>query len=139
MDKELQKDIALKCLEQLKIYGPYVRKFQSKATLPCFFENYAGFYADQEPELWSKVKEVEEEFGCLVYAITHERFEFGDCWSMLCTSKGCSEVEDHLTRCHKANKSFYAYAYVWNQTNEHLSEFGDIAVQCFGGGIRRIG
>lgn len=134
-----QKDVALKCLEKLNIYEPYVRKFQSKQTIPCFFENYAGFYADQEPELWKKIKEVEAEYGCLIYAITHEHLDFGNCWSMLCISNGCTEVEDHLSRSRKANKSFYAYAYVWNQTNEQLSEFGDVVVQVFGGGIKRIG
>jgi hypothetical protein len=34
---------------------------------------------------------------------------------------------------------FYAYAYVWNKSDDLLSEFGDIAVQALGGGIRRIG
>jgi hypothetical protein len=134
-----QKDIAIKCLEKLNIYGPYVRKFQSKKTIPCFFENFGGFYADQEPELWSKIKEVEDEYGCLVYAVTHECFEFGECWSMLCVSKGCDTVEDHLSRCCEGSKAFYAFAYVWNKTNEHLSEFGDVVVQSFGGGIKRVG
>ena len=31
-----------------------------------------------------------------------------------------------------------AYAYVWNKKDEWCSEFGDIIVQSFGGGIRRI-
>jgi hypothetical protein len=132
-----QKEVAVACLEQLRIYSPYIRKFKSKAGIPCFFENFGGFWADQEPELWNKIKEVEEEFGCLVYAITHEYFDFGECWSMLCTSDGCDEVEDHLTNY--THNVHYAHAYVWNKTNEHLSEFGDVMVQAFGGGIRRIG
>jgi hypothetical protein len=56
---------------------------------------------------------------------------------MLCVSKGCDEVEDHLTNY--TYNVHYAFAYVWNKTNEHLSEFGDVMVQAFGGGIRRIG
>ena len=31
-----------------------------------------------------------------------------------------------------------AYAYVWNKDDEWCSEFGDIIVQSFGGGIRRV-
>lgn len=133
-----QKDIAIKCLEKLNIYGPYVRKFQSKKTIPCFFENFGGFYADQETELWSKIKEVEDEYGCLVYAVTHECFEFGECWSMLCVSKDSESIDDCFGTYRTPN-TYYAFAYVWNKTNEHLSEFGDVMVKSFGGGIRRIG
>ena len=32
-------------------------------------------------------KEFEEETGTLVYAVTHEIFEFGECYSFLCVSK----------------------------------------------------
>lgn len=132
-----KKEIAIACLEELDIYGPYVRKLQSKAGIPCFFEDFGGFYADQEPELWKKIKEVESRYDCLVYAITHERFEFGDCWSLLCVNSECEEVQDCLDKY--GHKSYYVFAYVWNQTNPWLSEFGDVAVQKFGGGIRRIG
>ena len=132
-----QKEIAIQCLEKLDIYKPYIRKFKSAAGIPCFFENYGGFYADQEPDLWKKIKEVESEYGCLVYAVTHEFFEFGECWSMLCVSKDTEEVLDCLDQCDL--KTFYAFSYVWNQTDEMLSEFGDVVVRSFGGGIRRIG
>ena len=137
MDKVKQKEIAVECLQKLDIYKPYIRKFKSEAGTPCFFENFGGFYADQEPELWKKVKEVEEEYNCLVYAITHEFFEFGECWSMLCVSKDTKEVTDCLVQ--NTISRFYAFAYVWNATDDYLSEFGDVVVQSFGGGIRRIG
>lgn len=133
-----QKEIAVECLKKLDIYEPYIKRFNSDSSMPCFFEGFGGFYADQEPELWTKIKEVEQEYKCLVYAVTHEYFEFGECWSMLCVSKDTKTVEDCLGAFSKP-KTFYTFAYVWNQTDEWLSEFGDIAVQSFGGGIRRIG
>ena len=137
MTKELQKEIAIECLEKLDIYKPYVRKFKSEKTMPCFYENFGGFWADQEPALWKKIREVEDEYHCLVYAITHEFFEFGECWSMLCVSKDTKTVTDCLIQ--NTISRFYAFAYVWNASDDNLSEFGDIAVQSLGGGIRRIG
>ena len=132
-----QKEIAVECLEKLDIYKPYINKFKSSKGTPCFFENFAGFYTDQEPVLWAKVKEVETEYNCLVYAITHEMLEFGECWSMLCVSKDTKEVQDCLIQ--NTLSHFYAFAYVWNKTNEIFSEFGDVVVRSFGGGIKRIG
>ena len=130
-----QKEIAIKCLETLDIYKPYIRKFKSQAGIPCFFENYAGFYADQEPELWNKIKEVEAEHKCLVYAITHSIIEGNEMWSMLCVPNDCDSVDDIIGTW---SNSFYAFAYTWNKTVEHFSEFGDVFVKSFGGGIKRV-
>ncbi len=136
MDKNQQKELAIKCLEMLDIYKPYIRKFKSAATLPCFFENYAGFYVDQEPEIYNKMKEIEEEFGCLVYAITHEITNLGEFWSMLCVPKSAESIEDVIGSFNQ--REYYAFSYTWNKTNPMFSEFGDIAVRSFGGGIKRI-
>ncbi len=132
-----QKEIAIQCLEKLDIYKPYIRKFKSKAGVPCFFENFGGFYVDQEPEIWNKVKEVEKENGGLVYALTHEQTSFGECWSMLYVPRDCETVEDVLDPIN--SKEFYVFAYVWNKSDDWCSEFGDIVVRSFGGGIKRIG
>jgi hypothetical protein len=132
-----QKEIAIQCLEKLNIYKPYIRRFKSKAGTPCFFENFGGFYADQEEELWAKIKEVEKDYDVLVYAITHEFLEFGECWAMLCVNKDCEEPSECLDM-YTAN-SYYAFAYVWNETEPMFSEFGDVLVRSFGGGIRRVG
>lgn len=133
-----QKEMAIKCLETLDIYKPYIRKFKSKAGIPCFFENFGGFYADQEPELWNKIKEIQENFDVLVYAITHEFTEMGETWSMLCISKDPENLYDYISEAGRSN-TFYTYSYVWNKTAPFCSEFGDIVVQSFGGGIKRIG
>ena len=132
-----QKEIAVKCLETLDIYKPYIRKFKSKVSIPCFFENFGGFYADQEPKLWDKIKEVEQEYGILVYAITHEITNLGETWSMLCISPDPDTIEDYLST--KGNDQFYAHAYVWNESVPWFSEFGDIIIKSAYGGLKRIG
>lgn len=133
------KDLAIKCMEELGIYKPYIRKFTSKAGVPCFFENYGGFYADQEDELWQKIKEVEKQYNCIVYAVTHEFSDIGETWSMLCVSNGAgiSDLVDYIE--HYAGTDYCAHAYVWNKSFEYCSEFGDVVVRCFGGGIKRVG
>lgn len=132
-----QKDLAIKCLETLNIYKPYINKFKSKAGIPCFFENFAGFYADQEPKLWNKIKELEKERGYLIYAITHELTEFGELWSMLCVPKSCENIDELLDK-HSEN-IFYAFSYTWNVSNEYFSELGDVLVKAAYGGIKRLG
>lgn len=132
-----QKEIAIECLKKLDIYKPYIRKFE-KEDMPTFFERCAGFYLFNEPVLQDKVKKVEAENDVLVYAVTHEWFDFGECWSMLCVPKSTNTIDDCLLETSQPN-TFYAYAYVWNQDADILSEFGDVVVKSYGGGIRRIG
>jgi hypothetical protein len=139
MDKIEQKELAVRCLEMLDIYKPYIRKFKSKAGIPCFFENYAGFWADQEPELWQKIKEVEEEYGCLVYAITHNILDSAELWSMLCVPKECDGVDEILGLINPTNQNeYYAFTYTWNKSYDFFSEFGDIVVRAAYGGIKRL-
>lgn len=135
MSLNKQKEIAIQCLDKLSVYKPYVTKFKNTG-MPCFFEHYAGFWADQEPELYNKIKEVEEEFGCLVYAITHEITDYGEMWSMLCVPED-SSVDDLILSTSKID-TFYAFTYTWNKSNPIFSEFGDIAVRSFGGGIKKV-
>lgn len=130
-----KKELALKCLEALKIYGPYVRKFQSKKTIPCFFENFGGFWVDQEPELYKKIKEIEQEKNCLVYAVTHEFIGDDECWSMLCVTEN-TDFDDLIMDA--GNNCYYVFAYVWNKSCEYFSEFGDVFIKSFGGGVKRI-
>jgi hypothetical protein len=133
---DMKKAIAITCLETLDVYKPYVRKFSSKAGIPCFFENYAGFYADQEPELMNKIAEIEQQYGCLVYAITHEITSFGELWSMLCVPSDAECLEDVLDSF--SDREYYAFAYVWNKSDDLCSEFGDVVVQSRFGGIKRV-
>lgn len=87
MTNEEMKEQAVEFLEKLNIYKPYINGFKAKAQKVCFFENFGGFWVYQEPEIEKKMKEIEEKYGLMVYAITHEYTEFGECWSFLYVSK----------------------------------------------------
>ena len=42
MNKQAQKEQAIKYLQQLDIYKPYIKGFEENDHV-CFFEHYAGF------------------------------------------------------------------------------------------------
>ena len=132
--KDKQKAKAIEIMKQMGIYKPYVDGFE-KDDHVCFFEFYGGYWVYQEPEVEAKMKALEKEYGCKVYAITHEYTQFGECYSFLLVSK----YKQEWSRCVVSEKNkHYAFAYVWNKTDDWCSEFGTIAVQSYGGGIKRI-
>lgn len=130
-----QKSKAMEIMRRLDIYKPYINGFKHSGRV-CFFENYGGFWVDQEPLILSKIKELEEKYKCLVYAVTHEKTNIGEMYDFLLVSAHPEEWDDTIFQT--ATKTFYAYAYVWNVDDDYCSEFGDIVISCFGGGIKRI-
>ena len=97
------KDIAISVLGDLAIYSPYINGFKSKKRRITFFENYAGFWIDQEDEAYQKMKEIEEKYNIMVYAVTHEYLEFGECWDFLFVPSDCKGKEELIK--HYKNKS----------------------------------
>lgn len=129
-----QKEKALEAMQKMNIFKPYIRAFREKDRV-CFFENFAGFWVDQEPEIYAKMKELEEECGVKVYAITHEKTSFGELYDFLLVS---AHPEDWEYTVEGEGYRLAAFAYVWNKDNEMFSEFGSIEVVCSGGGIARV-
>ena len=115
--KEQRKEQAIKFMQQLDIFKPYIRGFRESNKV-CFFENFGGFWVNQEPEIEAKMKEIEEKYNCTVYAVTHEFTEFGECWDFLIVSDYPEEWEYSLV---KDGANFYAFAYVWNKDDEWCS------------------
>ena len=134
MTQEQRKVKAIEFMKKLDIYKPYIKGFQENDQV-CFFEMFGGFWVDQEPEVYAKMKEIEKEFNCTVYAITHEYLEFGECYSFLLVTRYKNEWDNLLVT---EGNVHYAFSYVWNKDIECYSELGTIGVQSMGGGIRRI-
>ena len=133
--EQKQKAKAIEMMKQMDIYKPYINGFE-KQNKVCFFEQFGGFWVYQEPEVEAKMKELEKKYGCIVYAITHEFTQFGECYSFLIVTK----YKEEWNRCVVSEKNkHYAFAYVWNKDDDWCSEFGTVVVQSFGGGIKRIG
>ena len=132
--KDQRKEQAVKAMKTLDIYKPYIKGFVENDRV-CFFEGYAGFWADQEPELFEKIKQIEEKYNCTVYAVTHEYFEFGECYDFLIITDYEEEWEDLVC---EGMRDHIVYAYVWNKDDDYCSEFGSVGIKSLGGGIRRV-
>lgn len=136
MKRELKKQKAIEIMKELDIYKPYINGF-AKSDKVCFYENFGGFWAWQDEELMQKMKEIEDKYNCVVYAITHEFVEFGELYDFLLVPNYEEDLNDLVGKYEKG--THYAFAYVWNKDDDTLSEFGDIVIQSFGGGIKRVG
>lgn len=136
MKKEI-KQKAIELLTQLNVYFPYVKAFKDREDI-CFFEQYGSYWLDQEPEIYKKVKEIESEYKLTIYAITHEFFDFGECWSCLYIPNEYPEEWDGLLTPSRDPRKVYVQAYVWNKDRDECSEFGTVEISCFAGGLRRI-
>ena len=129
-----KKEKALELLKEMDIYKPYIKGFRERNQV-CFFENFGGYWIDQEPELYAKMQEIEKKYNCLVYAVTHEFTLFGECYSFLIVTDYKSEWK---TLMRSEGNKHTAFAYVWNKDDDWSSEFGSVLVRSFGGGIKRI-
>lgn len=134
ISKEIKKEKAIEILHTLNIYKPYIDGYKNEDQV-CFFENFGGYWVFQEPEIEAKMREIESKYNCTVYAITHEFTEFGELYDFLIVTDHKREWKSLV---YSQGNTHTAFAYVWNKDNEYCSEFGDITIQSFGGGIRRI-
>lgn len=135
MERQTKKYKAIELMKTLDIYKPYIDGFEQEDKV-CFYERYAGFWVYQEPEIEKKMKEIEAEYKCVVYAITHEITDFGELYDFLIVTDYPEEQDKLLYD--QGDGDFIAFAYVWNKTDEECSEFGSVGVKSFGGGIRRV-
>ena len=133
MNKSEMKKIAIEHLKALNIYRPYIAEFRKNGTV-TMFERFGGYYINEMngyTELESRIKEFERDYEAMVYAVTHEYLEFGECYTFLYVDKNDPNnltIDDDL---------YYVYAYVWNKTMEYCSEFGTVGIQSAYGGIVR--
>ena len=130
---EIKKAEAIKRMKVLDLYSAYINAFEKKDQI-FMSEMTGGVYEfDDNIELVSKVKEFEEENNALVYHVIRTMTQFGELYSFLYVS----DYDDEWQMDNDDIADGYAMAYVWNKTDEWLSEFGSIGVQGRFGGIIR--
>ena len=133
MNREERFIEAIERMKMLKLDRPCIEAFTKGKVWES--EGYGALYEVNQEE-----QEIIDNFeknhkGCLVYHMIHNKFEFGECYSMLYVSSNKEEWESDKEDI----KNGYVFAYVENVDNPWCSEFGSIAVKSQFGGIMRIG
>ena len=125
---------AIEIMKKMEIYQPYIEEFDKNNQI-TYFERGMGYWVNADSELYQRIKKIEEKYDLTVYAITHEYCEFGECYSLLYLSSRKGEWKHTVE---SDGKEHYAYAYVWNKTDDSCSEFGTIGIRSIFGGITRF-
>lgn len=133
--RENKKKEALKRMELLGLFKPCIKAFNRHDEVQLS-EPTGGLYEFSDNEkLNAKIKEFEEDYNALVYHVIHSYTEFGELYSFLFVSDYEEEWEMDIADI----KGGYAIAYVWNRSDDWMSEMGGIAVRELFGGLVRVG
>ena len=133
MNKEERFIEAIERMKLLKLDNSCIEAFTKGKVWES--EGYGALYEvnQKEQELIDNFEENHP--NCLVYHMIHNKFEFGECYSMLYVSGDKEEWESDKEDI----KDGYVFAWVENVDLDWCSEFGSIAVKPSIGGLVRIG
>jgi hypothetical protein len=135
VSKENKKVEAIKRMEMLGLFKPCIKAFTKYDELQLTEPNGGLYEFSDNAELNAKIKEFEEEYDALVYHVIHTYTQFGELYNFLYVSDYEEEWEYDNTDIADG----YVVAYVWNKTDEYLSEIGGIVVRERFGGLVRVG
>lgn len=133
--RENKKEEAIKRMQILGLFRPCIKAFEKYDELQLTEPNGSLYEFSGDEELNAKIKEFEEEYNALVYHVIHTYTQFGELYNFLYVS----DYEEEWEYDNADVKEGYAVAYVWNKTDEWMSEIGSIVVREFIGGLVRVG
>lgn len=138
VSKEIKKQEAIQRMTNLGLFKPCIKAF-TKYDEVQLSEPTGGLYEfHDDEELNEKVKEFEANYNALVYHVIHSPARIDgytmDMYNFLYVSD--YEEEWEMDRADIAEG--YVMAYVWNKTDDWMSEFGGIMVQERIGGLVRV-
>lgn len=116
----------------LKLDAPCINAFKEGKIWES--EGFGALY-ELRPEEQQIIDVFEHEHkGYKVYHMIHNKFEFGECYSILYVSNN----EDEWEQDREDIKDGYAFVYVANIDEPYCSEFGSIGIKSQFGGLVRI-
>lgn len=131
MDRNLQKEEAIRRLKMLKIHPNALKEFEDSDTLNLSEGVGILYWLTNEQKKY--VEKFEKTYGAVVYHVIHSNTEFGELLSFLFVGKDEDEWEMDRDDINEG----YAFAYVENVTCPDCSEFGTIGIKPQVGGIVR--
>ena len=103
---------------------------------PEFFRNLWAELLER-PELGALLERLEQN-GSLPYYITHELFPWGETYSILTVSPYEEDFALATPAYIDEIGAYRAYAYVWNVTEDHRSEYGSVYLKNEDGMLVRV-
>lgn len=139
MEEKVLNEI-IKRMKRLQLHGNVLRDFKRKKRLlnmsePIKFGNavIGALYWVEDKDVLDKIAEVEKEYDVTVYHLIHNMTEFGELYSMLYVENNEEEYEYDNELLNEGIQ----YAYVWNKSDDDMSELGTIGIKPSGGGVVR--
>ena len=133
MNKEERFDEAIERMKLLKLDKECIEAFTKGKVWES--EGFGALYQLRDEEQMIVDKFEAHYKDCLVYHMIHNKYEFGECYSILYVSPDTDEWQ----RDKEDIKEGYVFAYVENVDDPWCSEFGSIAVKSQFGGLVRLG
>lgn len=134
ISREKKKEEAIKRMGMLGLFKPCIRSFTKYDEVQLTEPNGGLYEFSDDAELNAKVKEFEEQYNALVYHVIHTYTQFGELYSFLFISDYEEEWEMDVADV----KDGYVIAYVWNKSDDWMSEMGSIVVRELFGGLVRV-
>lgn len=135
VSRENKKAEAIKRMKILGLFKPCIRAFEKYDEVQLTEPNGGLYEFGDNEELNAKIKEFEEEYNALVYHVIHTYTQFGELYNFLYVS----DYEEEWEYDNDDVQVGYAVAYVWNKSDDWMSEIGGIAVRELFGGLVRVG
>ena len=117
-------------LKKIGCYKPYLENFK-KGVLTKYIGPFG--YDVHEDWLLEKIKDIEKEYGGMVYAVLVSKLEDDELYSFLYTSS-----DEEFEEVEPYGGAFSVHSYTWNKSCEWCSSFGDVGVRPALGGLVRI-
>lgn len=138
VSRENKKQEAIKRMEALGLFKPCIKAF-AKYDEVQLSEPTGGLYEfSDDAELNEKVLEFEQEHDALVYNVIHTPIRIDGIVMDMYNFLYVSDYEEEWDMDNDDIADGYVMAYVWNKSDDFLSEFGSIAVQERIGGLVRV-